>query len=317
MKVFSSFDSLNNIPNPVLTIGTFDGVHVGHQKILKQINEIAREIEGESVLFTFYPHPRMVINPTNHGLKLIQTQEEKLQKLDRLGLNNIILQAFTQEFSKLTAREFVEEFLVKKLHVHTVVVGYDHQFGKNREGNFDFLVELSKEFNFNVVEIPAHEIDEVNVSSTKIRTAIESGNISIANSYLNETFSFSGKVVSGQAIGRQIGYPTANLKVSDEMKIIPTQGVFAVEVELPSKERFFGMMNIGKRPSVIQSENTQIEVHLFDFVGDLYGLELCVYIIDFIRNEQKFESLDALKNQLALDEINTKNKIKIATLKVS
>lgn len=302
MNIYSNFESLGNIPNPVLTIGTFDGVHVGHQKILNQINKIAQEIGGESVLFTFYPHPRMVINPTNHGLKLIQTQDEKIEKLDKLGLDHLIVQPFTELFSRLTAREFVEDFLVNKLHVHTIVVGYDHQFGKNREGNFDFLLQLSKELNFRVVEIPAHEIDEVNVSSTKIRNAIEKGAISIANSYLNECFSFEGQVISGQAIGRKIGFPTANIEVQDSMKIIPQQGVFAVELLVESGEVFPGMMNIGKRPSVDDSGNTHIEVHLFDFERDLYEQNVRVFLKEFIRDEIKFASLDELKHQLTKDE---------------
>jgi riboflavin kinase/FMN adenylyltransferase len=302
VNIYSNFESLGNIPNPVLTIGTFDGVHVGHQKILNQINKIAQEIDGESVLFTFYPHPRMVINPTNHGLKLIQTQEEKIEKLDKVGLDHLIVQPFTELFSHLTAREFVEDFLVNKLHVHTIVVGYDHQFGKNREGNFDFLVQLSKELNFRVVEIPAHEIDEVNVSSTKIRNAIEKGAISTANTYLNECFSFEGKVISGQAIGRKIGFPTANIEVRDTMKIIPEQGVFAVELLLESGLIFPGMMNIGKRPSVDDSGKTHIEVHLFDFDGNLYEQNVRVFLMEFIRDEIKFASLDDLKQQLMHDE---------------
>jgi riboflavin kinase/FMN adenylyltransferase len=307
VKVYSNFEEIERIKNPVLTIGTFDGVHVGHQKILSRINKIAEEVGGESVLFTFFPHPRMVINPTNHGLKLIQTQDEKIQKLEKFNLGHLIIQAFTSEFSKLTAREFVSDFLVKKLNVHTIIVGYDHQFGKNREGNFEHLVLLSQEFGFQVVEIPAHDIDEVNVSSTKIRKAIESGEIETANSYLNEAFQISGRVIQGQALGRKIGYPTANIEVQDALKIIPEKGVYAVECLLENDKKYFGMMNIGNRPTIDVQKDIQIEVHLFDFKGDIYDQKITAFILRKVRNELKFASIEDLQLQIQQDEKNIRS----------
>jgi riboflavin kinase / FMN adenylyltransferase len=307
VKVYSNFEEIEGIKNPVLTIGTFDGVHVGHQKILARINKIAQEVEGESVLFTFFPHPRMVLNPTNHGLKLIQTQEEKIQKLEKSKLNHLIVQAFTTDFSTLTAREFVSEFLVKKLRVHTIVVGYDHQFGKNREGNFEHLVKLAEEFGFNVVEIPAHEIDDVNVSSTKIRKAIETGEIETANTYLNEVFQISGVIKKGQALGRKLGYPTANIQVQDPLKIIPEKGVYAVECQLENREKHFGMMNIGNRPTVDAQKDIQIEVHLFDFKGDIYGQKITAFILRKVRDELKFASIEDLQTQIQQDEKNIRS----------
>lgn len=197
MKIFQGFDEINNIPHPVLTIGTFDGVHLGHQKIIQQLNTVAKENGGESVLFTFYPHPRMVLFPDSHGLKLIQTQEEKLNKLKRMGLQNIVVYPFTKDFSRLPAPQFVRDFLVNKLKVKTLIIGYDHHFGKNREGNIHLLKELAPIYDFEVIEISAQDIDEVNVSSTKIRDAIKEGDIELANTYLGEDFEFNGVVIHG------------------------------------------------------------------------------------------------------------------------
>jgi len=232
MKIFQGFEALEEIKNPVLTIGTFDGVHLGHQKIIQQLNAEAEKIGGESVLFTFYPHPRMVLYPDTHGLKLIQTQVEKIDKLRRIGLDNVIVHPFTKEFSRLTAIEFVRDYLVNRLHVKKLVIGYDHQFGKNREGSLEFLLEVCETYGFEVIEIGAQEIDEVNVSSTKIRNAIQSGEMALAESYLGEPFELYGKVIEGEALGRQIGFPTANLDVESDIKLIPATGVYAVNVLL-------------------------------------------------------------------------------------
>lgn len=307
MKVYTDFEEVGNIPNAVLTIGTFDGVHVGHQKIIQQINEEASKIGGESVLFTFFPHPRMVISPDSHGLKLIQTQAEKIDNLERLGLDNLIIFPFTKEFSAVTATEFVSEYLVKKLNVHTIVVGYDHQFGKNREGSLAHLQALSNELHFKVIEIPAHEIDEVNVSSTKIRQAIESGDIETANLYLNEPFQLTGEVAKGQQLGRTIGFPTANIEIQDSLKIIPAIGVYAVRVELENGSFYYGMMNIGVRPTVTEEKITKLEAFLFDFSGDLYYQKIKVHLFKRIRGEHRFQSIDILRNQLQEDENTIRN----------
>ena len=303
MKIYTNFDEIGRIPNPVLTIGTFDGVHVGHQKIIEQLNHRAEEVGGESVLFTFFPHPRMVIHPMSHGIKLIQTQEEKIEKLARLGLKHLIVFPFTREFSELTADEFVSQFLVAKLHVHTIIVGYDHQFGKNREGNLQFLQSRASKYGFLVEEISAQEINDVNISSSKIRTALAKGDISTTNHYLNESFELSGTVVHGNKLGRTIGFPTANICVDDPLKLIPGNGVYGVKVTLENGELHTGMMNIGTRPTLDASMTTHIEVHLFDFSGDIYNQKIRVSLIERVREEQKFANVEALKQQLAQDEI--------------
>ena len=213
MRIFQGFEQIQDIPNPVLTIGTFDGVHLGHQRIIEQLNDEAQSIDGESVLFTFYPHPRMVLYPESHQLQLIQTQVEKIDKLRRIGLKNMIVHPFTLEFSRLTAIEFVRDYLVNRLHVKKLVIGYDHSFGQNREGNIDFLKDVSDTYGFDVREIPAQEIDAVNVSSTKIRKAILNGQMRQAESFLGEPFELHGRVVTGNAVGRELGFPTANLDI--------------------------------------------------------------------------------------------------------
>lgn len=304
MKIFNGFDQLSEIPNPVLTIGTFDGVHLGHQKILQMLNEEAKKIGGESVLFTFYPHPRMVLFPDSHGLKLIQTQEEKIEKLEKMGLQNLIILPFTKEFSNLSATEFVENYLVNRLHVKNLVIGYDHQFGKNREGSLEFLKSISSSYNFEVIEISAKEIDDVNISSTKIRTAIENGEISIVNMYLGQPFQLKGKVVKGKELGRIIGFPTANIQLESDLKILPKIGVYAVEIILPNKTLCRGMMNIGIRPTVSNENSLSIEVHIFDFNENLYDTFIVVRLLSYIRSEQKFSSVDELKKQLQQDEKN-------------
>ena len=306
MRIFKGYEQITSIPNAVLTIGTFDGVHIGHQKILQQLNQEALKIGGESVLFTFYPHPRMVLFPDNHGLKLIQTQEEKLDKLKRIGLQNVIVQPFTSDFSNLTATEFVRDFLVQKLKVKKLVIGHDHQFGKNREGTLEFLKSMSKIYDFEVIEIPAQEIDEVNISSTRIRKAIEIGNIEIANTYLGEKFELNGTVVKANQLGRTIGFPTANLLLDNDIKIIPKNGVYIVEVIIPNYGTFRGMMNIGIRPTINDNLSLAIEVHILDFNENIYGSKIKVKLISRLRDEIKFNSIDELKKQLQDDEKNSR-----------
>ncbi len=302
MRIYQGFDQLLEIPNPVLTIGTFDGVHVGHQKIIQQLNREAEAIGGESVLFTFYPHPRMVLYPESHGLRLIQTQAEKMDKLRRMGLQNVIVHPFTMDFSRLTAVEFVRDYLVNRLKVKKLVIGYDHQFGKNREGSIEFLKDVAPTYGFDVQEISAQEIDEVNISSTKIRTAILEGEMKLAESYLGEPFELHGKVIQGNAMGRSIGFPTANLDIESDIKLIPKLGVYAVNVVLQDGTLKEGMMNIGIRPSIANHDDLSIEVNLFDFRGDLYDQYVTVQLLSRFRDEMKFESIDGLKEQLKKDE---------------
>lgn len=302
MKIFEDLNSAISIKSPVVTIGTFDGVHVGHQKIIQRLNSEAEKTNGESVLFTFHPHPRLILNPGDTSLKLLQTQAEKTKKLEEIGLQNLIVYPFSKEFSNLSAEEFVRDILVEKIGVKTLVIGYDHQFGKNREGGLDFLRSVSDKYDFEVIEISAQEIGDVNVSSTKIRRAIDSGNVHLAKNYLSDYFEVNGEVIEGQKIGRELGFPTANLDLKNPNKLIPKKGVYAVDVTLPSGELFKGMMNIGSRPTVSVERKLQLEVHLFDFKGDLYGQELRVRFHKFIRDEKAFEGKSALIDQINKDE---------------
>lgn len=303
MKIFNGFESVERVKNAVLTIGTFDGVHIGHQRIIEQLNVESEKIGGESVLFTFYPHPKMVLFPDSHNVKLLQTQEEKIAKLDRFGLQNLIIFPFTKEFSRMTATEFVRDFLVNKLSVKKLIIGYDHQFGKNREGNIEFLKEVAPVYGFEVIEIPAQDVDDVNVSSTKVRRALLEGDITIANAYLGENFELNGLVVRGNQLGRTIGFPTANIDLQSELKLIPANGVYAVTVILQDGKKYAGMMNIGVRPTVDHSEKRSIEVNIFDFAAEIYGQQISVQLLRRIRDEKKFDSVDHLIEQLKEDEI--------------
>ena len=308
MRVFKGFDDILEIPNPVLTIGTFDGVHLGHQKIIDQLNREAEKVGGESVLFTFYPHPRMVLYPDSHGLKLIQTQAEKIDKLRRMGLQNVIIHPFSTEFSRLSALEFTRDYLVNRLNVKKMVIGYDHQFGKNREGNIKFLQDVSVTYDFEVIEISAEEVDEVNISSTKIRRTIEAGEMELARKYMGEPFELFGKIIDGQAIGRELGYPTAHIDIESEIKLIPKFGVYAANVLLSNGQIKEGMMNIGVRPSVgMEKNNICIEVHILDFNENLYGEHITIQLLSRFRSEMKFDSLFELKEQLNIDEKNIRN----------
>lgn len=302
MKIYTDIEQFQSIKNPVLTIGTFDGVHVGHQKIIEKMKEIARKTNGETVIFTFFPHPRMVVNPANHGIQLIQSQEEKFEKLAKLGVDHVIVFPFTKAFSEITAAEFVSDILISKLNIHTIIVGYDHQFGKNREGNLTYLENKGKEYGFEVIEIPAHEINAVNVSSSKIRHALSEGDIETANHYLNGSFEIWGKVIHGNKLGRSIGFPTANIGVDDSLKIVPGKGVYAVTVSIDGGKALFGMMNIGVRPTVNQELKETIEVNLFDFKEDIYEKSVRVCLHKRIRNEHKFDGIASLTTQLKQDE---------------
>ncbi|MCO5260436.1 MAG: bifunctional riboflavin kinase/FAD synthetase [Crocinitomicaceae bacterium] len=307
MRIFQGLDRVKEIKNPVLTIGTFDGVHLGHQKIISYLNETAKKIGGESTLFTFYPHPKMVLQPDNHGIKLIQTQEEKLEKLETTGLQNIIIQPFTHDFSQLTANEFVEEFLVEKLGVKHLVIGYDHHFGKGREGNIDFLKKVAPQFGFGITEISAEEIDEVNISSTKIRNAIQNGNIEIANSFLGNPFSLKGEVVKGKQLGRTFGFPTCNIDLKSDLKLLPPDGIYTVHILTQNQQKLEGILSIGTNPTISNQSNRTIEAYILDFEGDLYGTILAIELLHYIRPSEKFNSIDELIQQMKRDEEYTRN----------
>ena len=307
MRIFKGIDELGAFKNSVVTIGTFDGAHKGHQKILSRLNDRAKEMQGESILFTFYPHPRMIVFPENHNLKLLQTIDEKIESLASFGLDNLIIYPFTKEFSRLTAFEFVRDILVEKLKVKTLVIGYDHQFGRNREGDLEFLKETAKIFDFDVEEISAEEVQEVNVSSTKIRQSLNNGNIERANEFLGRPFLCTGKVVEGKRLGRELGFPTLNIEVNNEHKILPKDGVYAVNVQIKD-EHFEGMMNIGQNPTVQKNteQEKKLEVHIFDFDKEVYGAEVKVFFQKFIRDEKTFSNLEELKSQLIQDEKNVR-----------
>ncbi len=273
----------------------FDGVHLGHQKILTLLNEEAARINGESLLITFNPHPRVALHPDT-DLKLLTTQEEKFKKLDKYHLNHLIVQSFTPDFSKFSALEFVRDYLVDSLGMHTLVIGHDHHFGKNREGNFEKLLEWAGLYNYKLIELPAVANNGVPISSTKIRNLLLEGNLDDAKIYLNEAYSIEGQVIKGDQIGRTIGYPTANLRIIDPYKLVPANGAYAVKVFYENKT-FLGMANIGTRPTV-DGTDKRIEVNVFNFNENIYDKNIRILFLEKLRDEKKFASLDALKNDL-------------------
>ena len=303
MRIYKDLSELAEFSNSVVTIGTFDGVHLGHQKILKMVQNEASDIKGESILFTFYPHPRMVVFPDSHNLKLIQTIDEKVDSLRDFGVDNLIIYPFTKEFSRLTAFEFVRDILVDKLRVKKLVIGYDHQFGRNREGDINFLKESADIFDFEVIEIPAEEVLEVNVSSTKIRNSILEGSIHRANEFLGRPFQIEGEVIKGNELGRELGFRTINLKINNQNKILPCDGVYAVKVRLLDRV-YEGMMNIGQNPTVRgdDAKDKKYEIHIFDFNEDVYGHQVTVLFYQFVRKEKSFDKLEELKLQIQSDE---------------
>jgi len=298
---------LNNFhaKHPVLTIGTFDGVHLGHRKIIARLHDLAKSMNGESVIFTFDPHPRKVVAPGETNLRLLTTLEEKIVLFEQSGIDHLIIYPFTPEFSKLTYEEFVEKVLVGQIHTKFLVVGYDHKFGKNRQGDFEFLKKCANRFDFKIEKLDVLLMNEASVSSTKIREAIQRGDFETANAFLGYPFALHGTVVEGQKLGRKIQFPTANIQASDPDKIIPGYGVYAVQVTVLD-QTFGGMLNIGSRPTVNNNaDNRSIEVHIFDFESDIYRKSIELIFFKKLREEQKFSSLDALKDQLAKDKTDT------------
>jgi riboflavin kinase/FMN adenylyltransferase len=286
LKTFSNIREYNN-KKSVVTIGTFDGVHIGHKKILEKIIFNAKELNCESVVLTFFPHPRMVLQ-NNSVVQLLNTVDEKTILLEKTGIDNLIIHPFNQEFSRLTAEEFVKEILVNQLNIRKIIIGYDHRFGRNRTANINDLIVFGKEYGFEVEQISAQEINDNAVSSTKIRNAILEGNITLANNYLGYNYFFSGVVVKGKQVGRTIGFPTANIKINEDYKLIPKNGVYIVKSNY-DKKTIFGLINIGTRPTV-DGTNQTIEVFYLDFDKTIYDESLTIEIIEFIRNEQKFDS---------------------------
>ena len=290
MRVVTDLSSFHFSKKTIVTLGTFDGVHLGHQKIIKRL--IASSDEFESVIVTFAQHPKAVLLKDN-TIKLLNTTDEKIHLLGKLGVESLVILEFDKNLSELSGEEFVKTILVDKLNVGKIIIGYDHKFGKNRMSDIHDLTNLGQKYHFDVEQISAQELKEITISSTKIRNAIQEGNIELANQYLGYTFHFSGNVIKGKQLGRTIDFPTANISVENFLKIIPKNGVYIVTIEVKN-QIFKGMMNIGNRPTVEGNFNT-IEVNIFDFNSDIYDVEIKIYVHNFIRNEQKFSSLDGLK----------------------
>lgn len=302
MKIIHSISNFTSENDCFVTIGTFDGVHIGHQKILKDLIQSAKEQNKKSVLLTFFPHPRMVLQK-DVSLELLNTIDEKSQLLEEMGLDYLIIHPFSKEFSRLTALDFVRDILINQLNTSKLIIGYDHHFGKNREGNIDQLREYSLLYDFEVEEIPAQDIDDVSVSSTKIRRALHDGLLKTANRYLGYSYMLNGTVVNGKKLGGKIGFPTANIDIKEDYKLIPKTGVYVIKAYVEG-ETHHGMMNIGYRPTVDGKHQT-IEAHLFDFDGDLYDKKIKIDLLFFLREEQKFDSVEELIGQLKKDKENT------------
>ncbi len=299
MKIYSSIEAFTEVDRPIVTTGTFDGVHFGHRKIIKRLRQLAHDSAGETVLLTFFPHPRMVLFPDDHGLSLLNTMEEKEALLEEAGIQHLIIHPFTKEFSRLSSINFVRDILVNQLNTHKLVIGYNHHFGRNREGSFEHLKEFAPVYGFEVEEIPAQLLDDVGVSSTKIRKALSSGAVAQAAEFLGYHYSISAQVVHGNAIGRSLDFPTANLQPNDELKLIPQNGVYAVWVVVQDV-RYKGMMNIGVKPT-FENQKRTLEVHILGFDQLIYGSEIKVEFVQKVREEIKFENASLLHQQLLSD----------------
>jgi riboflavin kinase / FMN adenylyltransferase len=300
MRVFKNLEDLPKFKNAIITIGTFDGVHKGHQKLLERLKDLAASENGESILITFHPHPRFVLQPGNKDLKLLNTLEEKIAILEYYGLDNLIVAPFSKEFSQMPALSYIENFLVKNTQAKVIVIGYDHHFGINRSGNIKLLEAYQNVFHYKVEEISKETLLDIDISSTKIRNALLEGEIEISNELLGQPYRMNGYVIKGKQLGRTLGYPTANIQLTVDYKLIPKTGVYAVKV-IVNHNQYGGMLNIGFRPTV-EGRNKTIEVNIFDFDKDIYGEEIEVKLIKRIRNEVKFKGLDELKAHLAEDK---------------
>ena len=299
LKIFHSINDFSSTKKTILTLGTFDGVHIGHKKILKKITQNTENQKYESLVLTFFPHPRMVLQE-HSDIKLLNTIDEKIDLLEKIGIENLVIHPFDEAFSRLTAEEFVRNILVDRFHIQKIIIGHDHRFGRNRTANIDDLIAYGKEYDFEVEQISVQEINDISVSSTKIRNALLEGDMALANDYLGYDYFLTGTVIQGKQLGRTINFPTANLKIAENYKLIPQNGVYIVK-SIIDGQSVFGMMNIGFNPTV-DGHNKSIEIHYFDFNADLYNQKISVTILQRIRSEQKFESVDLLKEQLEKDK---------------
>jgi riboflavin kinase/FMN adenylyltransferase len=299
LKIFHSIQDFSTTKKTILTLGTFDGVHFGHKKILERVLQNTEIDKYESLVLTFFPHPRMVLEQKSN-IKLLNTISEKIDLLEKIGIQNLVIHPFDESFSRLTAAEFVSSVLVDQFHIHKIIIGHDHRFGKNRTANIDDLISFGAQYGFEVEQISVQEINDMSVSSTKIRKALSEGNMTLANKYLGYEYFLTGTVFKGQQLGRTIGFPTANLKIKEDYKLIPKNGVYIVK-SIINQKTVFGMMNIGFNPTV-DGESLSIEIHYFNFNSNLYDQQIAVSIIQYIRPEQKFKSVDLLKVQLEKDK---------------
>lgn len=322
MKVHSDIEHLPYFRNAVVTIGTFDGVHMGHRQIIEKLKTEAHRINGETVIITFHPHPRKVVASTILGIRLLTTLDERIELLEKLGIDHLVIVPFTEAFANQPAEEYIKNFLINKFQPHTIIIGYDHRFGKDRKGDYLLLEKMAKEYNYELLEIPKHVLDEIAISSTKVREALLEGNIEVAEKLLGYDFFFSGVVVDGDKLGRKLGYPTANMKITDEEKLTPGNGIYAVYAEVISELSIVnekslinsqftiphsphkGMMSIGFRPTV-DGKKRVIEVNIFDFDKDIYGQTLKVFVKKYLREEVKFDNLHDLVKQIDQDKIES------------
>lgn len=300
MKVFHDLNELKDVKDAVITIGSFDGVHIGHQKIINRLKQLSSELNSENYLITFYPHPRSVIYPKDKTLKLLSSQQEKIELFESFGIDNLVIIPFTIEFSQISPLEYIENFLVKNFKPKYIVIGYDHRYGLNRGGDLDLLNSVKDKFNFSVIEIPKQEIDEITISSTKVRTSITNGDLESANTLLNHNYTLSGNVVRGRKLGTEIGFPTANLKLEEEKKLIPKDGIYACRV-IVEGVRYQGMLYIGDIPTIGTDNPKTIEVNIFDFNSDIYDKRIGIEVLKYLRDDVKFDGINALKNQLHKD----------------
>lgn len=319
MKVHRDINKLPHFKNAAITIGTFDGVHTGHLQIIHQLKKEARQNNGQSVIITFHPHPRMVINAQKNQppIKLLNTLSEKIELLGRQEIDHLVVVPFTSDFSHQSAEEYIVDFLIAKFHPKTIITGYDHRFGKDRAGDYKLLEKYQEKFNYTVKEIPAHVLDHVAISSTKIRQALTEDDIPTARECLGYDYFFEGRVIEGNKLGRMLGFPTANLEINNKNKLVPGDGIYAVQVSIEKENvnpdslfipetNHVGMMSIGMRPTIGDNKK-MIEVNIFDFDRNIYGRNIRVYVTHFMRKEEKFNSLEDLKKQIAIDEINARN----------
>jgi riboflavin kinase/FMN adenylyltransferase len=311
MKIYHGLSDLPVLHNTVLTIGSFDGVHPGHRHIIEQMSTLAKSLNGETVLITFSPHPRIALSlqkGEKSTVKLLCDLEEKASLLDKSEIDHLVIVPFTKEFSEQSPEEYIEDFLIRNFHPKIIVIGYDHRFGKGRTGDIEFLKKFQDQFDYNILEISKQEVDGIAVSSTKIRTALENGNVELASKLLGYAYSLKGTVVDGKKIGRTLGFPTANILTDDPYKLIPAVGIYAVLVEIGADIKK-GMLYIGSSPTISENKEKTIEVHIFDFEKDIYGQKINILFKNFIRSDKKFENLNELSTQLKMDKISALEKL--------